>query len=172
MLADGKIYVGTDSGKFFIVRPHADRAEILSTVELPNSTNSCCGSEGTPEQILGGAAISRGRIFFVSSDAVYASARGRPTPPPGFAVDEAARRRARARRRYLQVSPTELVLAPGQTVKLRARLFDDKGRFLREETAATWSLDGLKGTVAERRVHRRDRSGRAGRPDQGDGRRA
>jgi hypothetical protein len=46
------------------------------------------------------------------------------------------------------VSPTELVLAPGQTVKLRARLFDDKGRFLREETAATWALEGLKGTVA------------------------
>ena len=33
-------------------------------------------------------------------------------------------------------------------MKLRARLFDDKGRFLREETAAAWSLDGLKGTVA------------------------
>ena len=47
-----------------------------------------------------------------------------------------------------QVSPTELMLAPGQTVKLRLRLFDDKGRFLREETSATWTLDGLKGTTA------------------------
>ena len=28
------------------------------------------------------------------------------------------------------------------------RLFDAKGRFLREETAADWSLQGLKGTVA------------------------
>ena len=72
VLADGKIYVGTDGGTFFIVRPGADRAQILSEVELPNSVNSCCGSEGTPEQILGGAAISRGRVFFVSSDAVYA----------------------------------------------------------------------------------------------------
>src|SRR5262249_23271049 len=35
VLADGKIYVGTESGKFFILRPHADRAEVLSTVELP-----------------------------------------------------------------------------------------------------------------------------------------
>jgi hypothetical protein len=41
-----------------------------------------------------------------------------------------------------------MVLTPGQTVRLRARLYDDKGRFLREETAATWSLDGLKGTLA------------------------
>ena len=50
----------------------ADRAEILSEVELPISKNSVGGSEGTPEQVFGGAAISRGRIFFVSSDAVYA----------------------------------------------------------------------------------------------------
>ena len=89
MLADGKIYVGTDSGKFFIVRPHADRGEILSEVELPNSTNSCCGSEGTPEQILAGAAVSRGRIFFVSSDAVYAIG-----PKQADGADRLRRRRA------------------------------------------------------------------------------
>jgi hypothetical protein len=40
------------------------------------------------------------------------------------------------------------VLKPGQTVKLHARLFDAKGRFLREETAATWALQGLKGTLS------------------------
>src|SRR5258708_17304590 len=72
VLADGKLYVGTESGKFFIVRPLADRAEVLSQVELPPSTNSVEQAEGTPEPILGGAAISRGRVFFVSSDAVYA----------------------------------------------------------------------------------------------------
>jgi outer membrane protein assembly factor BamB len=147
VLADGKIYVGTDNGEFFIVRPHADRAEILSRVELPNSTNSCCGSEGTPEQILGGAAVSRGRIFFVSSDAVYAIGSRQARPTTGFAADEPAQA-GQGMPAHLQVSPTELWLSPGQTVKLRARLFDDKGRFLREETAATWSLAGLNGTVA------------------------
>ena len=172
VLADGKIYVGTDGGKFFIVRPLADRAEVLSEVELPNSTNSCCGSEGTPEQILGGAAVSRGRIFFVSSDAVYAIGSKQATSPYGIRRGRSRRRRpAQGAPAHLQVSPTELVLTPGQTVKLRARLFDDKGRFLREETAAAWSLEGLKGTVAERRVHGGERSGRAGRIDQGHGRR-
>jgi outer membrane protein assembly factor BamB len=147
VLADGKIYVGTDGGTFFIVRPLADRAEVLSEVELPNSTNSCCGSEGTPEQILAGAAISRGRIFFVSSDAVYAIGSKQPTSPSGFAIDDPAQAGAGAPA-HLQVVPTELMLTPGQTVRLRARLFDDKGRFLREEAAAAWSLEGLKGTVA------------------------
>jgi outer membrane protein assembly factor BamB len=51
VMADGKIYVGTDGGKFFIVRPSATKGEILSSVELPNSVASCCGSEGTPEQV-------------------------------------------------------------------------------------------------------------------------
>ena len=147
VLADGKIYVGTDGGTFYIVRPGADRAQILSEVELPNSTDSCCGSEGTPEQILGGAAVSRGRIFFVSSDAVYAIGSRQARPVNGFAVDE-PQQAGQGAPAHLQVSPTELVIAPGQTVKLRARLFDAQGRFLREETAAAWTLQGLKGTVA------------------------
>jgi outer membrane protein assembly factor BamB len=147
VLADGKIYVGTDGGSFFIIRPRADRAEVLSKVDMPESKMSCCGSEGTPEQIVAGAAVSRGRIFFVSSDAVYAIGSRERTSPTGFAVDEPAQT-GQGAPAHLQVSPTEMVLAPGQTVTLRARLFDDKGRFLREETAATWSLDGLRGTVA------------------------
>ncbi len=147
VLADGKIYVGTDGGEFFIIRPMADRGEVLSKVELPNSTNSCCGSEGTPEQILAGAAISRGRIFFVSSDAIYAIGSRQARPVTGFAVDESIQA-GQGTPTHLQVSPTEMVLEPGQTVKLRARLFDDKGRFLREETSAAWTVEGLKGTVA------------------------
>jgi hypothetical protein len=147
VLADGKIYVGTDGGRFFIVRPHADRGEVLSEVVLPNSVNSCCGSEGTPEQILGGAAVSRGRIFFVSSDAVYAIGSRQATRPTGLAVDEPAQVGAGAPA-YVQVTPTELVLTPGQSVKLQARVFDDKGRFIREEKA-TWSLEGLRGTVTD-----------------------
>ncbi len=147
MLADGKIYVGTDGGKFFIIRPGADRAQILSEVELPNSVTSCCGSEGTPEQVLGGAAVSRGRVFFVSSDAIYAIGPRQARAATGFAVNTPAETGA-GMPAHVQVAPTELVLEPGETVRLRARLFDDKGRFLREEKA-TWSLEGLKGTVTD-----------------------
>jgi len=147
VLADGKIYVGTDGGTFFIVRPQADKGEVLSRVELPNSTNSCCGSEGTPEQVLGNVAISRGRIFFMSSDAIYAIGSKQATSPTGFATEDVAVTGSGAPT-YLQVSPTELQLEPGQTVKLRARSFDASGRFLKEEKA-TWSLEGLEGTVTD-----------------------
>ena len=114
-------------------------------------------SQGTPEPILAGAAISRGRVFFVSSDAVYAIG-----PKTREGADRQRRRRAGEKGEgepaYLQVAPTELVLKPGQTVKLHARLFDAKGRFLREEPAATWSLQGLKGHGDRRHVHGRRRA--------------
>ena len=97
VLADGKLYVGTESGKFFIVRPHADRAEVLSEVELPMSHETASASRrASPEPVLGGAAISRGRIFFVSSDAVYAIGPKTPKATTGVAVDEPRCRRARA----------------------------------------------------------------------------
>ena len=148
VLADGKIYVGTESGKFFILRPGPTRAEVLSEVELPLSTNSVQQAEGTPEPILAGAAISRGRVFFVSSDAVYAFGPKTAKRLSGWATDE-AEVKGEGAPAFLQVTPTELVLKPGQTVKLHARLFDDDGRFLREDDKATWSLDGLKGSVTD-----------------------
>src|SRR5262249_38699943 len=49
---------------------------------------------------------------------------------------------------WVQVTPTEMVLKPGQTVQLHARTFDAAGRFLREEKA-TWALDRLQGSVSE-----------------------
>jgi outer membrane protein assembly factor BamB len=148
VMADGKLYVGTESGKFFIVRPRPDKAEVLSEVELPISKDSVQQQEGTPEPILGGAAVSRGRIFFVSSDAVYAIGSKTAKTLTGTAVDTPAEKGEGAPA-YVQVAPTELLLKPGQTVKLHARLFDAKGRFLREDTGATWALTGLKGTVTD-----------------------
>ncbi|HLW76007.1 MAG TPA: PQQ-binding-like beta-propeller repeat protein, partial [Bryobacteraceae bacterium] len=146
VFADGKLYVGTESGKFFILKPHSDRVDILSDIDFPISKYSCCSEEGVPEQVLAGVAISRGRIFIVSSDAIYAIGSKRATAPKGFAVDEPAQT-PDPTPAYVQVTPTELALNPGQTVKLHARLFDSKGVFIREATNATWSLDGLHGTV-------------------------
>ncbi|MGI9166885.1 MAG: hypothetical protein ACR2G5_10975, partial [Pyrinomonadaceae bacterium] len=48
---------------------------------------------------------------------------------------------------HVQVVPTELILKPGDSVAFRVRLFDEQGRFVREEPAATWTLDQLKGTI-------------------------
>ncbi len=136
VLADGKIYVGTENGKFFILAPRADKCEVLDEDLL--------GTEAAPEEIIASPAVANGRIYVVSEAALYAigkkkakGAAARPAMTQDGPVGESA---------HVQVVPTELVLAPGQSVQFRARLFDGKGRFVRE-TAATWSLEQLNGSV-------------------------
>ena len=147
VFADGKIYVGTESGKFFIVRPSEKGAQILSEVEMPHARDDNAGqTAGIAEPIFAGAAISRGRIFFVSTGGVYAIGAKAATKPAGATVDEAAIK-GQGDPAWLQVSPTELVLKPGQPVKLNARAFDKQGRLLGPAAGVTWTLTGLKGAV-------------------------
>src|SRR4051812_10845855 len=148
VFADGKLYVGTESGKFFIIKPSPTGARILSSVEMPVSKDDNAGqTAGIPEPIFGGAAVSRGRIFFVSTGGVYAIGAKTATKPTGFAIDEPVES-GRGDPAWVQVSPTEVVLKPGQKQVFHVRSFDARGRLLREEHPATWALTGLKGTVA------------------------
>jgi outer membrane protein assembly factor BamB len=153
VFADGKLYVGTESGKFFIVKPSAAGAQVLSKVEMPlskdpgQSVEDAGQTAGIPEPIFGGAAISRGRIFFVSTGGVYAIGPKTATKPAGFTVDEPAIK-GDGDPAWIQVSPTELVIKPGQAVKLQARAFDKQGRLIGPAAGVAWALNGLKGNVA------------------------
>src|SRR5579872_3999053 len=147
VFGDGKIYVGTESGKFFILRPHADRCEMLSEVELPISKQGLF-NETVPEPVVASASISRGRVYFVSSDTLYAIGKKARVPAQGVGSDTAAP--APGPPAWVQVVPTEVVLTAGQSASFRARLFDEHGEFLREEKAS-WSLDGLKGSLEDGR---------------------
>ena len=58
VLADGKLYLGTENtgdagGKFYIIRPHADKAEILDQDWL--------GTPQKSEQIIASPIVARGR---------------------------------------------------------------------------------------------------------------
>ena len=160
VFADGKIYVGTESGKFFILRPHADKCEVLSEVEMPIS-NTGLNSQKIPEPIVAGAAVARGRVYFISSDTLYALGPKKTSAGPWKPVTQTMEP-GQGPPAWVQVEPTELVLKPGDTVQLHARTFDAAGRFLKEEKA-TWSLDHLKGTVADGKFTvAPDKTGQAG----------
>lgn len=147
VLADGKIYIGSETGKFLILRPHADRCEVLSDVELPISDTGIT-SQKIPEPVVASAAVARGRVYFVSSDTLYAIGPRKTAAKPWTPIKPTMEAGGGAPA-WVQVEPTELVLNPGQSVQLHARLFDAKGRFLREEGSAAWSLDHLKGSVVD-----------------------
>jgi outer membrane protein assembly factor BamB len=141
VFADGKLYVGTENGKFFILKPSATGCEILDEDTL--------GTEAHPEAIIASAAVSNGRIYVVSDSGLYAigkksTSSSHSTPNASVAVGSSVSSNPVT---HVQVVPTELILKPGDKVNFRARLFDAQGNFIREEPAATWSLDKLNGTV-------------------------
>jgi outer membrane protein assembly factor BamB len=143
VMGDGKLYVGTENGKFFILKPGAEKCEVLSVVELPISKNSVSQSEGTPEQVIASAAVSRGRVFFASSDALYAIGKKQATTGLAVPFDDLT---GKGKPAWVQVTPTEHVVLPGETVQFKARLYDERGLLLGERTAE-WNVSGLKGTI-------------------------
>lgn len=155
VFADGKIYVGTENGKFYILKPGATKCEVLSAVELEpgaklaEATTSELGEDliASNEQILGSVAVSHGRVYLVSTKNIYCI--GKKTKAPALPWQSVAEEKAPANAAvaHVQVVPADLVIKPGDTAKFKVRVFDDHGRFIREETSATWALDGLKGTA-------------------------
>ncbi len=138
VMGDGKLYVGTESGKFYILRPRADGCDILD--------DDLLGTAEEPEIITASAAISRGRIFFVSETAIYAIGKkvaGSAIRRPPRAAASAA---ATGEPAYVQVIPADLLMQPGQTAQFRARLYNARGEFLREAQPA-WTLERLGGEI-------------------------
>ncbi len=137
VLADGKLYIGTENGKVFILRPSATGAEVLDEDVL--------GTAAEPEVIVASPAVADGRVYIASMENLYAigkrtgvagSKTSRVPEPPGAPAS-------------VQVFPYEALLAPGGTQAYTLRLFDAKGAFIREEpaTGATWAVDQVQGAV-------------------------
>jgi outer membrane protein assembly factor BamB len=140
VFADGKLYVGTENGKFFILEPSATGVKILDEDQL--------GTEQLPEAIIASAAVADGRVYVVSDSNLYAIGRKTHAPPVTAAPSETAA--AGSTVTQVQVFPTELILRPGTTTNFRVRLYDRRGLLIREEpaAAATWSVENLKGSLA------------------------
>jgi len=141
VLADGKIYMGTENGKFYILKPSAAGVEILDEDQL--------GTADTPDAIIASPVVARGRVYLASMGQLYAI--GPKTHPASRAAAASAPPPAAAGApgdpAFLQLRPYEVLVKPGEAVHYHARLYDSHGRFLREETSATWSVEGLKGAA-------------------------
>ncbi len=156
VFGDGKIYVGTENGRFYILKPGPTGCQILDQDELEPGMVVAKTTEvgddliASNEQILASVAISRGRVYLVSTKHVYAIGRRRnpALPPVPEKVDAAPAGAAVA---HVQVVPADIAARPGEAIDFTVRLFDDHGRLIREEANATLTADGLKGTIAGRR---------------------
>jgi len=151
VLADGKLYVGTENGRFYIIKPTAAGPEILDQDQL--------GTEAAPEAIIASPAVARGRIYLASMDTLYAiGPKGAPNGQRKGKSADGPVRNARTGNTQdgspsghgvvAQLEPYEVLVKPGEAVRYRVRLFDEKGRFVREDAGASLTLEGLKGAVA------------------------
>ena len=139
VLADGKLYVGTENGKFFIIEPSATGAKILDEDQL--------GTEQQPELIIASVAVSDGRVFLVTDAALYCIGKKQVTPnPPTQSVEAQLPAGGAMENPHVQVIPAEVTIRPGEKVNFRARMFDARGNLL-GSAVGTWALDKLKGTV-------------------------
>jgi outer membrane protein assembly factor BamB len=136
VLADGKLYVGTENGKFFILRPSQSGVEVLDEDLL--------GTAAEPEAIVASPIVADGRVYVASMDNLYAigtrkaAPAPRPAPAPARSTEPVA---------SVQVVPYDVLLAPGAKQEFRLRLFDAKGMLVGEEPAsvATWAMEQVKG---------------------------
>ena len=138
VLADGKLYVGTGNGRFFILRPSREGVEVLDEDEL--------GSEEIAEEIIASAAVSDGVVYVVSSGALYAIGERRPAPDALAAESPATSGAAPVR---LVLSPTEEILAPGDEIVLTVNAFDALGNPTETPADLSWSVAGFAGAVEE-----------------------
>ncbi len=149
VFADGKLYIGTENtgdagGKFYIIRPTAAKAEILDQDWLGTSAEV-----GTDHRFADRRAWSR--------------LRRRPWTRCMRSVRRAPRRpRRRQRQRPSRpqrppaagpattalVTPTDVIVKPGESLPLSVKLFDANGNPVAGGADATWTLENLKGTVA------------------------
>ncbi|MCA1613295.1 MAG: PQQ-binding-like beta-propeller repeat protein, partial [Acidobacteria bacterium] len=113
VLADGKLYVGTENGKFFILKPGATGAEVIDSDQL--------GTEQQPEAIIASVAVSNGRIFLVTDSNLYAI--GKKGNSPRVEREQFIESHRQATATHVQVFPTELILRPGDKAAFRVRLY-------------------------------------------------
>ena len=155
--ADGKLYVGTENGAFFIIKPTATGAEVLDEDQLEPvdkvDTKTVEGDEliASNEQIIASVAVSRGRIYLVTTKNIYCIGRKGRTPAWQSVKPAVETAPAGAAVAHVQVFPADLILKPGEAANLKVRLYDAQGRFIREEQGATWALEAIKGAAQDNR---------------------
>jgi outer membrane protein assembly factor BamB len=131
VLADGKIYVAEVNSRFHILKPGPDKCVKLHSQFFRKAAG------GPDVEINGSAAVANGRVYFMTSNELYclgkkdglnvAAADLSQKRPPANPVAPAPT--------HLQIVPADVELAPGESVRFKARLFDDHGNFLREVPA-------------------------------------
>ncbi|NIL95833.1 MAG: PQQ-binding-like beta-propeller repeat protein [Planctomycetales bacterium] len=130
--ADGKIYLCTANGRWYILKLQDDRLQVVHQARLPSG-----------EECHGSPIVSHGRLYLPTTGHLYCLADPAQTPAAGQPPAVPAERPVAedTQPAQVQIVPAEVLLKPAQTQKFTVRLFNRAGQLL-GETAAEFSLEG------------------------------
>jgi outer membrane protein assembly factor BamB len=141
--ADGKLYATETNGRIHILQPGATNCRPLDSQKLESR------DPHVNLEVYGSPAVAHGRVYVCTAEQLFAIGKkdwkpeSEPIPP--MPTEEPVDANASAT--WLQVVPAEVLAKPGESIRFAARLFDAKGRLLRE-TDAEWSLQAVQGKVS------------------------
>jgi outer membrane protein assembly factor BamB len=170
VLADGKLYVGTENGRFFILKPRSDGVDVLdedwvgsanrseTAAVAPGALSSANPEEPAPEAIIASPAVARGRIYLATMDTLFAIGPKGSRGPAGSAASTASTGptsspAGEGALASLLVTPTEVIIKPGESTPFSVRMFTASGQPLAGAAgqAPVITVENLKGTIANGR---------------------
>jgi outer membrane protein assembly factor BamB len=111
--AEGKLYIPIQNGLFFIVRPTEEKPEVLAKVQLAG-------------RCIGAPAIWNGKVYVFSTEKLYCF--GKKGNNPGLPKPTAAEVKPKPGPTVaLQVTPSEVLLRPGEKAKFIIHGIDANG---------------------------------------------
>ncbi|HQX48963.1 MAG TPA: PQQ-binding-like beta-propeller repeat protein [Planctomycetaceae bacterium] len=150
VVADGKIYVVENTGRFYVLKPSETGVDVVSDTRLAQG-----------EEVFGSPAISNGRIYLPSNEALYCIGK------PGVAVKapqtvKVSNSHAPASQdktiTQIMLTPVEMLLKPGMTETLQVKGFNKNGEFVSLVNDAVISVEG-GGAVSEDLIYTAPASG-------------
>ena len=133
LYADGKIY-HLEKSRWFILTPDEDKGAV-GWERRSKGTN---GMFPQGDEAWSSPIVSHGRLYLQTTGALYcfedkAKEKGATERPP---LSELKPVSDDPKPAQLQIVPCEILLKPGQTQQLTARVFNSRGQFLKEEKAS------------------------------------
>ena len=125
LYADGHLYLGFPNGRFMVVKPGDDDAEIVSEVKLEGG-------------ILGSPVAWNGKIYLHTKTKLYCFGKASGQKPkatlPAAPIQIAAGKAV-----ALQIIPGDVLLKPGQTIKLTVNTIDANGNVVARNVPAKFA---------------------------------
>lgn len=151
IVANGKLYVAENTGRFYVLKPTDKGVDTVSEARLAQG-----------EEVFGSPAISNGRLFFPSIEALYCI--GKATSPVTKPTKTSISREKRTNDNVvsqLVLSPTEVLLTPGQKLPLQVLGYNKAGQLIGPVKNAEFAIEG-GGTVGADYVYTAPKEGMTG----------